>query len=262
MYELDADTALTPISDMIFAADVSARWNIGAVPNGGYVLALVLAAIEKKLTHVDALSATSHYMKPTVPGAAEVHVEVIKSGRSFSTASARLIQEGTERVRVLATYGTLGVTHELRHVTGSPPRVPSAEEVPVLRPPSIAPEIAKRFEVRYAPETSGWMRGEKTGNAELRGAIRFADHRPLDVRSLALFADAFPPPIFDVIPMNWVPTLELTVHFRGKPQGDWLHSVFRTRFLFDGLLEEDGEIWDERGNLCALSRQLAVTPRG
>jgi hypothetical protein len=81
------------------------------------------------------------------------------------------------------------------------------------------------------------------------------------VRSLALFADAFPPPIFDVIPMSWVPTVELTVHFRARPRGDWLHSVFRTRFLFDGMLEEDGEIWDESGTLCALSRQLALVPR-
>jgi acyl-CoA thioesterase len=261
MYELDEDTLVRPISDTIFAADVSARWNIGAVPNGGYVLALVLAAVEKKLTHADALSATAHYMKPTVPGAAEVHVEVIKTGKSFSTACARLVQEGTERVRVLSTHGTLGQVHPLRHSTGTPPRVPGVHEAPTIRPPEILPEIAKRFQVRYAPETARWMHGEKTGHAELRGAIRFADRRPLDVRSLALFADAFPPPIFDVIPMNWVPTLELTVHFRHKPEGDWLHSVFRTRFLFDGLLEEDGEIWDERGNLCALSRQLAATPR-
>lgn len=261
MYELDTDSVVTPISEAIFSTDVSARWNIGAVPNGGYLLALILTALDEKITHPDPLSATAHYMKATRPGPAEIHVEVVKSGKSFSTAEARLVQEGSERVRVLATYGTLGQKNDVRYVTGQPPRVPSADEVPVLRPPSIAPEIAKRFEVRYAPETSSWMRGEKTGNAELRGAIRFADHRPLDVKSLALFADAFPPPVFDVIPMNWVPTLELTVHFRSRPQGDWLHSVFRTRFLFDGLLEEDGEIWDESGNLCALSRQLAAMPR-
>ncbi len=106
------------------------------------------------------------------------------------------------------------------------------------------------------------MSGKKTGNAELRGAIRFADGRPFDARSLALFADAFPPPVFDVIDVAWVPTLELTVHFRAHPSGRWLHSVFRTRFAFGGLLEEDGEIWDESGSLVAMSRQLAAMPRG
>jgi acyl-CoA thioesterase len=108
MYELDADSVVTPISDAIFSTDVSARWNIGAIPNGGYLLALVLAALEKKITHPDPLSATAHYMKATRPGPAEIQVELVKSGKSFSTAEARLVQDGSERVRVLATYGTLG----------------------------------------------------------------------------------------------------------------------------------------------------------
>lgn len=261
MYELDADTEVVPVSDSIFRANVSGRWNIGAVPNGGYVLALVLAAIERVLDKPDALTATAHYLRPTIPGPAEIHVEVVKAGKSYATASARLIQESSERARVLATYGELGRASSVHHVTGAPPRVPAPDEAPGIRPSEIAPEIAKRFDVRYAAETSSWMRGKKTHNAELRGAIRFADGRPLDVRSLALFADAFPPPVFDVIEVAWVPTLELTVHFRARPKGDWLHSVFRTRFAFGGFLEEDGEIWDETGTLVAMSRQLAAVPR-
>jgi acyl-CoA thioesterase len=262
MYELDADTELAPVSDSVFSGNVSGRWNIGTVPNGGYVLALVLQAVGRVLDKPDPLSATAHYLRPTLPGrACEIHVERVKSGKSYATAMARLIQDGSERVRVLATYGELGRESAISYVTGAPPRVPAPDEPPGIRPSAIAPEIAKRFDARYDPETSSWMRGKKTGNAELRGAIRFADGRPLDVVSLALFADAFPPPVFDVIEIGWVPTLELTVHFRARPKGAWLHSVFRTRFAFGGLLEEDGEIWDESGTLVALSRQLAAVPR-
>jgi hypothetical protein len=94
------------------------------------------------------------------------------------------------------------------------------------------------------------------------GWFAFADAEPIDAIGLLLVADAFPPPIFNTgLPVARVPTVELTVHVRGVPEPGPLRCWFRSRFIHDGLLDEEGEIWDSTGKLVAQSRQLALFPR-
>ena len=73
-----------------------------------------------------------------------------------------------------------------------------------------------------------------------------------------MIADAFPPPVFVAYgPVAWVPTIELTVNVRNLPTTPWLKCAFRTRYMDNEILEEDGEVWDGNGELVALSRQVA-----
>jgi hypothetical protein len=44
---------------------------------------------------------------------------------------------------------------------------------------------------------------------------------------------------------------------RKIPETKWLQGHFRSRFITCGLVESDGEIWDEEGILVAISRQIA-----
>ncbi|MBE0558680.1 MAG: hypothetical protein IH628_15750 [Proteobacteria bacterium] len=50
---------------------------------------------------------------------------------------------------------------------------------------------------------------------------------------------------------------EISVNVRNLPKTDRLKCSLRTRFITCGLLEADGEVWDEEGNLAAISRQIA-----
>ena len=95
-----------------------------------------------------------------------------------------------------------------------------------------------------------------SGKAEIRAWLRFDDGREPDVWSLPLLCDALPPPLLNVAFFKWIPTLELTVHVRARPAPGWLRTRFVSRFIFDGLLEADGEVWDSEGKLVAQSRQL------
>ena len=100
--------------------------------------------------------------------------------------------------------------------------------------------------------------GELAERSEHKGWIRFKAARPYDALSLLLMADCFPPPVYASLGLKaWVPTIELSVNIRKLPRTPWLKCYFRTRFITCGLLEEDGEIWDENDDLVAISRQIA-----
>lgn len=257
-HEFDQDTAVRPAEAGVYDGTLTARWNIGTVPNGGYVLAVAMAALRSSLPNPDPLSVTMHYLRPSAPGPVRIAVETLKAGRSYSTAMARVIQAETETARVLATYGDLGRGNGPVHVAAAPPALPPRESLPPRGGDSLA-EVGARFEIRST--NLAFAPGPGAGPAEVSGWIRFADGRRPDVHTLGLIADAFPPAAFHVLPKGWVPTLELTVHIRARPASEWLQCLFRTRFIFGGLLEEDGEVWDEAGTLVALSRQLAAAPR-
>lgn len=263
-YEFDGDTAVEPVGAGRWRGEITPRWSIGPYPNGGYVLAVALSAVRAELPHPHPFAVSAHYLRPTSHGPIDISVEVVRSGRGHSTAEARMHQEGTERARLIATYGDLGAVSGPTVVTATPPPLPPPEECvdndadAALLPNRLIAEIRRRLDIRFAPGSADFLRGRRHGVGRIGGWVAFADGRPADVDALPFLCDGFPPAVFDLVDMpGWVPTLEYTVHVRGVPAPGWLQAWFSTRVLIDGYLEEDGEIWDSRGRLVALSRQLA-----
>ncbi len=261
MYEFDADTQIRQRAPGIFAAELTDRWNIESVPNGGYLMAIALDALSRGMPVPDPVSATAHFVRPARPGPCVVETEVIKLGSTHATGSARMLQGDAELMRVLATFGDLGRASGPERVVARPPSLPARDDCLRRHQAGPMPEISRRFDQRFDPATMRWVRGERTGEMTTAAWQRFADGREPDVRSLPVFADALPPPIFNAVTPGWAPTIELTIHFRARPQPGWLRSRFASRFLFGGYFDEDGEIWDESGTLVVLSRQLAAAPR-
>ena len=97
----------------------------------------------------------------------------------------------------------------------------------------------------------------------MRGWFEFADGAPIDAFGLLAAADAFAPVCFNrpEFQVGWAPTLELTVHIRAVPAPGPLRLRFHSRFIQNGMFEEDGEAWDSSGVLVAQSRQLALIPK-
>lgn len=256
-FAFEQDTAVEAGGNDVFIANLTDRWSIGGRPNGGYLMGTILVALSMRLTHPDPLTSTGHFLSPAEPGPAEIRVTVIKEGRSLSTAEAVLSQGGRDRVVALATFGELadeGVTKvaEIAPVLGDD--LISSIGRPVLFP------IVERFEIEMPPEQARAAAGEPDdtdGPAEFLGRIRFADGMPASPLAIPLLVDAFPPTMYRLGLIGWTPTLELTAHTRGRPVPGPLTLRVRSRFLINGLLEEDGELWDQTGALVGQSRQLA-----
>ena len=116
---------------------VSPAWNIRAVPNGGYSLAIVLGAMRAVGGHADPLSLTCHYLRPVDADApARATTDVVRSGRTVSTVSGRLLQEGKDRLVVMAALGNgAGISAGVDH--------PAYSVGPIVLPPEIRDSLAR-----------------------------------------------------------------------------------------------------------------------
>jgi len=245
-----------------FTAEVKPGWDIGGNANGGYLMAIAGRAMAQAVGRPP-VTLTAHYLRPAPAGPCTIEVTTVRAGRRFATATARLSMDSGEIIRLLGTFGEQApggpsLTEE------TPPDLPDYDdcEVPPAPTEGPGPEIFRRLAVRIRPGDEGFRTGQPTGRAEIRGWFAFADGEPIDAVGLLLVADAFPPPVFNTeLPVAWVPTVELTVHVRAVPSAGPLRCAFRSRFIQDGLLDEEGEIWDSSGQLVAQSRQISLFPR-
>lgn len=264
-YEFDRATALQSDDGSTYRGEIEDGWDINGNANGGYLLALVGAAMRSASGRPDPLTITAHYLAPGKAGPITVSTDVVKAGRQLVTMTGSLRSADRELLRVIGSFGDIasfggGYTH----VAAAPPALPPREQC-VFRDRNtgtVTVALMDRLRVWLRPEDARFQQGEKSGRASIEGWLEFADGRPIDSLALLLVADAFPPPVFNIdIPPGWVPTVELTVHLRGTPAPGPLMCRFHTEFVQNGFLQEDGEIWDSEGHLVAQSRQLALLPR-
>jgi acyl-CoA thioesterase len=236
---------------------ITDNWSINNTPNGGYLLAVLASAMlrhsEKRSTPI----VTANYISRCSPGEADLHVEEFSRSKQFNRFQVTLIQDGTERIRALGTFSDEKNECFLeRYETRQPEIAPLESCISLPEMPKF--NLLSRMDIRLDPHSAGWMQGTLSDISEMKGWISFKDARTHDLLSVLLMADCFPPPVFaSQGMMAWVPTIELSVNVRKIPESTLVKGHFRSRFITCGLVESDGELWDEEGNLVAISRQIA-----
>ncbi|MBW1799893.1 MAG: thioesterase family protein [Deltaproteobacteria bacterium] len=262
MHPFDRDIVVARQSPNQFKGHVSPDWSLSGNPNGGYLMAMLVHAMLQQSEKKTLILATASYLARCVPGAADMTIEPLASSKQFDRWEARLIQDGKEKVRATGTFtGDHNDAAEKHYEAQAPDVSPLEQCVKVPQIPYYT--FFDRMDIRLDPACAGWMKGQLIDRSEHRGWVKFDADRPHDAISTVLMADSLPPPVLvSHGPVAWVPTLEMSVNIRSLPHSRWLRCKLRTRFITDGILEEDGEVWDENGELIAISRQIAQFRKG
>lgn len=260
---LGATTTSPAAGTALFDAEVSPDWRAGRGPHGGYLAAMILRALIE--TVADATRAprslTIHYARAPEPGPVEIRTVIERAGRSLSTLSARMEQDGRLMALALAAFSVPWAAPEISDLPlpdvqppeprGPEPRLPHPQAPPFARHMEFQMRLGRRpfTDTGESPmEVGGWM--------------DLVEPQPIDAPALAFLSDAlFSPPFVRLREPAVTPTVDLTMHFRAGavlPLEGPCFGRFQSTVLHEGFFEEDGVIWAPDGTVLLHSRQLAI----
>lgn len=257
VHAFDAATAVTAAGPGRWTATVDAGWFAPVGPNGGYLASLVLRALAAAVDDPARTprTLTLHYLRPPAAGPVEIGVTVERSGRSLTSLSARMMQDGRLCVLALAAFAT--DMPSAAHYASRPPSVPAFASVAGAPATGVEPPIFQRLDTRPVLGAAMFSGAEE---ARTGGWMAFREPRVIDALAWATFVDAWwPAPFVRLREPVAAPTVELTVHFRSRTEAeDPVLGVVTSRTSAEGFFEEDAELWSAEGVLLAQSRQLAL----
>ncbi|MBA2506873.1 MAG: thioesterase family protein [Thermoleophilaceae bacterium] len=258
----DEDTGLAPLGDGSFEGRIDRRWYTPVGPLGGYVMAIVMRAMQIAVDDPERRprTMTMSFLRKPEQGPVVVKPVVERAGRSLAFTSARLEQDGKLLGIAMASFSPAWPGPLLDDTP-----MPEGIEPPGPRdaPPSGAPRPdPPPFTERLSMQ---WRFGEKPFAGADKGLtggwLGLREERQLDALTVLVLADAwFPAPWPRLTKLAAAPTIEMSVYFRAPlPQPDaLLLGRFETNYVRDGFFEEDGRLWTPDGTLIAQSRQLGL----
>jgi acyl-CoA thioesterase len=249
-----------------FSAQVSPDWRAGRGPHGGYLAAMLLRALTEAVDDPARTprSLTIHYARAPQPGPVSIDATIERTGRSLSTLSARMEQDGALVALALAAFS---VPWDAPHVAELPmPDVAPRDAERKTGIPLFAGAPAFTRQLIIQPRIGAVPFQGSDAPMEIGSWLGLVEPRPIDALSLAFFSDAlFSPPFIRLSEPSTTPTIDLTIHFRTpmpretEPDPNELcFARFRSGLIQEGFFEEDGVIWASDGSVLVQSRQLGI----
>jgi acyl-CoA thioesterase len=258
---LDEDTALRRTGTGEYEGSIVEHWWTPRGPLGGYVMAIIHRGMELAVDDAtrQPRSLNVYFLRPPHAGPITVRPVVERVGRSLTTASARLEQDGKLIALGVAAFSAPWPGPELADAP-----------MPAVDPPGARTAVAGDGPRGQRPPFMGRLTMQRrfgepafsgAAHAETGGWLGLLEERPVDALTLLVLADAwYPAPWPRLKKLTPAPTIDMGVMFRTPlPLPDsLLLARFHTRLVRDGFFDEQGELWAPDGSLVAQSRQLAL----
>ncbi len=249
----------TPTTPGHYSLDVPSGWLQGSGTYGGLLMGSLVRAIEHAIGDPDRTvrSITAELPGPVIAGSAEITVDVLRTGKSLSTARAALSQGGEVKAHAVGVVAVARSGHgPLAWQDLVRPEVPAWSTIePLPIDPGPWPEFAHNFEYRVveglptsgSTRTLGWVR------SRLHGGLRDAGH-------IASVIDAWWPVALSRLPAmrpmaTIVSSLDIVAGIAGlDPEAPMIYRA-SSPVLADGYCLETRELWGEDGRLIAINHQ-------
>jgi len=209
-------------------------------------------------------SLTIHYARAPESGPVSIRTVIEREGRSLSTLSARIEQDGALVALALSAFSVPWSAPEISELPMPEvePADPVRESGKLLHP--AAPPFTRHLILQ--PRLGAIPFQGSTHPMEIGGWLGLAEPRPLDALTLAFLSDAlFSPPFIRMSEPGTSPTIDLTIHFRAatasageRDSAELCFARFDSGLMHEGFFDENGVIWAADGTVLLQSRQLAI----
>ncbi|MEO6125466.1 MAG: thioesterase family protein [Ilumatobacteraceae bacterium] len=241
-----------------FLVDLDESWAALLGVHGGYLTALAVRAAEATAPDRGVRTVATTFLRPAQVGPAEIHVHVVRSGRSFTTIDADVHQGG----RVITNTRVTMLSGSVGHRVASGAAVAGWTETVTDRPASLSrcvpfasPASLRHFEnAEFLIDPETIPHGD-ADHARIAGHVRPLEVRPLDAGWLVMIGDWFPPSPFRRVnpPVGGV-SIDYTVHIHRTVAAQpelWLEGVFTAGTNLGGIALEHGSLAMPDGTLVA-----------
>lgn len=238
-------------------------WSQGRTVYGGLSAAMVFAAIQEQVSDDRVMrSFNCNFVGPlNAEQPFKITVEVLREGKNASQVLARAIQDDKTAVLCQACFGVerdskVAVLNNDTHGMTLPKKPKFIPQIP-----KVTPKFLRHFDL--AMDDGGWpFTGSK--QSHVHGWMRYKE-TPAAITDAHLIGmiDAWPPTVLQMLrwpapasTMSW--NVEFIHPHSAFAPNDWFAYQATTRQAAGGYGHTEANIWDQQGELVAISRQAVA----